>query len=515
MDSTGIKHPADWDELQKLSGLLYGSSTPLNSVHSTENYRHHSYIQFLLYCISKFSAISISTPIENALVLKQVQYVPSDTFIEQMQSSDRYCQTSPRIDPQSDKYDRQSTNDTCLSDDGSSKEDQSSVPDIDDDQSYFDAEEYAAQLNDSLVESTLHRTEKNSILQSSAADASGYLLQTSFSDDDPTRPQYQLPILDTGTLDTIFRILLHNDEGFTSLWKGNNANFLRDLLFAWTQPTTNDVLASFLNIPLDDIQLSYSENPIPQAGLLLASHAICGVLFSPLELIQTRQIVQTSSRYHRKYRYISSTLYTVLREEFPDKPFGIFFSCNLLFPTLAFHTLNPIFKFLGPLIIDRGLGLDQQESPFSYLFCEMAFGLLELIVMLPIETVRKRLMCQVVRRMPHLQPNPQKLGMRECEYKTVVQTSPVPYVGILDCVYRIIIEEGGPRSSKRNPTLSKQHSRFKRNRQSTTRFKKQSDEWNPIWRVSGLYRGISARLVASISVAILQTIVRCIEINYE
>ncbi len=51
-------------------------------------------------------------------------------------------------------------------------------------------------------------------------DPMGYLLRTSFDEDDPTRPQYQLKPQDRSLLSTAGQVLGMENEGFLSLWKG-------------------------------------------------------------------------------------------------------------------------------------------------------------------------------------------------------------------------------------------------------------------------------------------------------
>ncbi|KAJ1343851.1 hypothetical protein BSLG_001583 [Batrachochytrium salamandrivorans] len=416
LQSSSIKHPADWNEVQHLSGLLYGSNLEFLPHSASTNSKHMSPlpIQLIMYCLTKYMAISISSPIENSFLLKQVQFVPSDDYVLciQTMNSARHARDLGNQDPVQDSYANNYTNEELSADDGSSSTDRSDSQEPDDDASFFDPEEYASRIQENIMESTsCHSIHKISHRPApTAADTSGYLLRTTFSDDDPTRPPYQLPTLNSGTFGTIVSIISLNDED----------------LHLCGKPTVSDILSSVLSIPMDDTPLSYSENPTAAAGLLVASHAISGILFSPLELVQTRRVVQTSKRHLRKYKSIWGTIATIIREEYPNRPLDIFFSSNLLVPSLAFHILSPVFKYLGPLVIER-----------------------ELAVMLPIETIRKRLMCQVVRRTSIRQPGIRKSGgHEEQELHTLVQTSPFPYTDSLNCLYRIIKEEGGVRNGR-------------------------------------------------------------------
>ncbi|KAH6567498.1 hypothetical protein BASA60_008998 [Batrachochytrium salamandrivorans] len=246
-------------------------------------------------------------------------------------------------------------------------------------------------------------------------------------------------------------------------------------MFSWVQPTVSDILSSVLSIPMDDTPLSYSENPTAAAGLLVASHAISGILFSPLELVQTRRVVQTSKR----------------------------------------HLRNPVFKYLGPLVIERGVGVDEDGNPLVHMLCQISFVLVELAVMLPIETIRKRLMCQVVRRTSIRQPGIRKSGgHEEQELHTLVQTSPFPYTDSLNCLYRIIKEEGGVRNGRgKNSESTWGHRRHDGASRSSKPNHRRTTPNRLLWRFSALYRGFSARFMASVSLIFLQAIVKLLEID--
>ncbi|KAH6579884.1 hypothetical protein BASA61_009993 [Batrachochytrium salamandrivorans] len=466
LQSSSIKHPADWNEVQHLSGLLYGSNLEFLPHSASTNSKHMSPlpIQLIMYCLTKYMAISISSPIENSFLLKQVQFVPSDDYVLciQTMNSARHARDLGNQDPVQDSYANNYTNEELSADDGSSSTDRSDSQEPDDDASFFDPEEYASRIQENIMD-----------------------------------------------------IISLNDEGFASLWKGNSAHFLRDLMFSWVQPTVSDILSSVLSIPMDDTPLSYSENPTAAAGLLVASHAISGILFSPLELVQTRRVVQTSKRHLRKYKSIWGTIATIIREEYPNRPLDIFFSSNLLVPSLAFHILSPVFKYLGPLVIERGVGVDEDGNPLVHMLCQISFVLVELAVMLPIETIRKRLMCQVVRRTSIRQPGIRKSGgHEEQELHTLVQTSPFPYTDSLNCLYRIIKEEGGVRNGRgKNSESTWGHRRHDGASRSSKPNHRRTTPNRLLWRFSALYRGFSARFMASVSLIFLQAIVKLLEID--
>ena len=128
-----------------------------------------------------------------------------------------------------------------------------------------------------------------------------------------------------------------------------------------------------------------------------------------------------------------------------------------------------------PLIIDRVFKLSAADSPVLYSLAELGLNTIELLIRLPIETVRKRLQIQI-----QSQGRAPSSGSKK--YRTVVETRRRPYVGMVDCVYRIIKEEGG---------LHKRVSTASSGSPSTSR------PWYLAWGVRGLYTGLGMHLTSN------------------
>jgi mitochondrial fusion and transport protein UGO1 len=176
-------------------------------------------------------------------------------------------------------------------------------------------------------------------------------------------------------------------------------------------------------------------------------------------------VVQTSKRGKRKYKSMLDALLTIVQEEFPHEYFGIVTSPPLFIPSLIFHFLSPIFQHSTPIVLDRLFGATSEDS-LLFVITEFSISLLELVVLLPIETIRKRMQCQVIRKTP--------LTKRERDFEGLVELDPIPYTSVLDCLYRIVMEEN----------------KFK---------------------LSRLYRGFKVRLMMNIMVAFLQLISKSID----
>ncbi|KAI8345186.1 hypothetical protein B0O80DRAFT_297012 [Mortierella sp. GBAus27b] len=109
-----------------------------------------------------------------------------------------------------------------------------------------------------------------------------------------------------------------------------------------------------------------------------------------------------------------------------------------MYPTLAYHTLTPLLPNSIPLTIDRVFKLLAADSLVLYALAELGLNTLDLLIRLPIETVRKRLQIQVQNKR---RLSASSSSSKKC--KTVMETRKHPYHGKVDGVYRVIKEEGG------------------------------------------------------------------------
>lgn len=91
--------------------------------------------------------------------------------------------------------------------------------------------------------------------------------------------------------------------------------------------------------------------------------------------------------------------------------------------------MNTIFNVGSPLLIDRVFRTNP-DYPWTFVGIELGISLLELLVMLPIETVRHRLQCQI---------RPDRI---KGHFETIVPVSQIYYSSVWDCVYSIATREG-------------------------------------------------------------------------
>jgi fusion and transport protein UGO1 len=288
-------------------------------------------------------------------------------------------------------------------------------------------------------------------------DSMGYLIKN-----DLYRPEYQLPQLINYSIPrTIISVMNLKYEGLLSIWKGHYPFFLRELTYSITEPIVNRFLTD-ITLTRRDFPLIHSNNQNTRFTLLVTSHFITGLLLSPLELIQTRMVLQTRKKGLMKYKSTMHCYLTILKEEY-DSFFDLY-NNKLLFPTAIYHILSPLFRNSTPLVVDKLFGYS--NNSIAVVFVEFGISLMELIVLVPLQTIRRRLMGQIIRRKPI-----------DREFTTIIDLDPIPYSSWFDCMIRIM-HEGSPEGK---------------------------------WSFRGLYRGFRVRLITNAVVALLQLLTHAVD----
>ncbi|KAG0362188.1 mitochondrial carrier domain-containing protein [Gamsiella multidivaricata] len=325
---------------------------------------------------------------------------------------------------------------------------------------------------------TRSRYEETTISQSTSG-SSGYAFRRSVYDEE-SRPAYQLPPIEGGVWKAVTDLGKHSTEGWLCLWKGQYTNWIYEMLHLFAQPTLEATLNDTFDLYDDTIPLVHLDNVGPNIATMVTSHLVVGFILSPLELVRTRLIVQTANPLQRKYSGMINCITTIIQEEGVSALWG---GINL-FPTLIYHMLTPLLSNSIPLIIDRVLKLSAADSPVLYSLAELGLNTVELLIRLPIETVRKRLQIQIQYKDGKRTPGSKKL-------RTVVETRKRPYYGMVDCVYRIVKEEGGHH---------KRISRTVKNADGqvvTTTVTHRP--WYSAWGVRGLYTGLGMHLTTNVA----------------
>jgi len=397
----------------------------------------------------KYITTGILSPFEVSRILQQLQYVPSLDYLKK------------NDDINGEKSYEQTTK---------GEESEDSVD------SEVDIEKYC---NQAALQPS--KAQYNSYV--SLSDTNGYIIRTN-SATDPLRPSYQLGLLEGSTMNTIQKLINHKDEGFFSLWKGHFSNWIYEMLHVLIQPSIEGIINRTFDLYDETLPLIQMDKVLPNLTSLVVSYTITGFLLSPIELVRIRMIAQTSNPYYKKYKNSWHCLKTIAKEEGFS---SIYFGYNLV-PTLLYHSVIPLLKNSNRLIIERLLGISANQNPGKYALYELGLSSLELLISFPLETVRRRLQCQI---------NP-KIMNHSTNYSTKVAIRRTPYNGMVDCIKSIINEEGGEsikKNKKKNvnndnteEASSEEESQIIENKKLVNRYYQKFNK--NIKKVKGLYRGI-------------------------
>ncbi|OMH86244.1 hypothetical protein AX774_g135 [Zancudomyces culisetae] len=268
----------------------------------------------------------------------------------------------------------------------------------------------------------------------------------------PVTQPYQIETFHYNKFSMLKDLIRLPTEGVTSLFKGSFTKWFYEMSHLLLQPTIEGLLNEMLGL-YDGTNFgssAYYDMDSPSALTLIASHILVGYLLSPLEILRTRLEVQSSSPIHRKYNGIVEGLKTINREE--SLLHGVYLNPRLSIPCILQHSINPIFNNLGNRVMEFIMAdIDYFDSTFKMRFLIFIWRTLNLLVTLPVDTARKRLMCQpAYTSLPTATPSPSHSSLSQTanfkDFRTVVKLSPVPYTGLFNCFWRILTEEGGETS---------------------------------------------------------------------
>ncbi|TPX38265.1 hypothetical protein SmJEL517_g00053 [Synchytrium microbalum] len=191
----------------------------------------------------------------------------------------------------------------------------------------------------------------------------------------------RLARLQDGLVENWKHIVHHPDEGWTALLKGHVTGFIEYMAFSVLQPAVEETLNDVFDV-YDDV------HPIT----LTVSHVIVGGILSPLELIKTRIIVQSSPSNRKKYHNPIHAASTIVHEE--NGTLSTLYSTRHLFPSITLHALRPLLRYISTTVMESNMGLSWEYTPIFYLFSRLAFLGAETLVMTPLEFAKRRLECQ-------------------------------------------------------------------------------------------------------------------------
>ncbi|WFD29617.1 hypothetical protein MSPP1_000627 [Malassezia sp. CBS 17886] len=396
---------------------------------SSERMTPGAYVQSLVVGgILQYASTCLANPFEIGKILLQVQWTPRESVWMRM--------TAPRVAERT--HSAPATVMSELDEDpwGDAADDARNDEWADDDEADEDEpDRYFRELGEPPAE----RAKEGAVRD---VDAHGYVVPASQHDDD-ARPEYMMPVVVRGGVWEMMKAVVRGPEGWLGLWKGTLTTFLLDLSTSTLQPIVSGIMSVLAPWAMTAMPIAFSPYPVTTLSLLLTSHLITGVAVSPLDLVRTRLVVQSTSPKHRRYGGPLDALRKLTREGGGLR--ALYLTPNLLVPTLLDYTFRPLMALGAPLLIENVLHLDPSSVPISYAVAELVLSTLSLIVTLPIETVRRRLQLQYNAPLRAATQTGRPAVLRgstaSCGLWTCVQVRPVPYTGAAEAMYRIITEE--------------------------------------------------------------------------
>ncbi|KAI0639082.1 mitochondrial carrier [Trametes polyzona] len=330
------------------------------------------------------------------------------------------------------------------------------------------------------------------------ADEHGYIIRQSVLEEG-TQPDYVIPVGSAdGTWGMMKKVAGFRAEGWLALWKGLLTTAVQNALVSALQPLIYSLLQSIFSSIIPSLSSPYGPELGSTSVLLpVASQVLTGFLLSPLDLVRTRLIVQSSVARHRTYSGPIDALRQILAQEGGVR--GVYLHPHLLVPTLLECTLRALVPLTLPGLVAAHVGLGAHISPethpVQWNIAELLGGVAGSLVLLPFETVRRRL---------QVQPRGSARPLKAC-----VELRPAPYNGLVDAFWHILTEE-------RSDLPLKPHRRRHRRRESTKAKGKaregapveenvpeESESWLKHTGIGQLYRGLGMRIGASVLVFVL------------
>ncbi|TIB30437.1 hypothetical protein E3P84_03345 [Wallemia ichthyophaga] len=360
--------------------------------------------QLIAASLLQFGATSLSMPFEVGKVLLQVQYNPR-LKIGPYYSSDLNAD--------------QNDDDDDLDD----LDDPSDPDDLNSHSNYFRFEEDAPKAP---LKPKKHIPK----------DKDGYLAQ---------RPSYLVPLQADGGVWRMMRAVSKSHEGLSGLWKGTLTSSIFDISFSTLQPLFLSALSTIFlpSNTLSFLPIHQLPSPLKPLGVHVLAHTLTAVTLSPLDLVRTRMIVQsTSSTSAGTCRRAYSGPIDALRK-IANREGGwqvMWTHPNLLLPTIVESSFKSLLQLCAPLVVERLLGVSVDSRPATYAVCELLWSVATMTLTLPLETVRRRLQTQDRSLVRAQQPG---------QLTPCIDTRPSPAAGMVECVYRIVTEECSDSSGSR------------------------------------------------------------------
>ncbi|KAJ3217528.1 hypothetical protein HDU67_007779 [Dinochytrium kinnereticum] len=287
-----------------------------------------------------------------------------------------------------------------------------------------------------IVVETLAEVQYQRKEEDSEADSELAAYETIHPGTTSTGPISKIPILNGGVWDNVRDVVESEGEGWLALLKGHLTAFIYNGLFLYMQPALEEALNDALDV-YDD------SHPVTH----VLSHMVVGGTLSPLELIRTRLIVQTSVHAHKRYYGPVHAFAAITAEE--GGGLGALYGSQHLLPTVVLHGVRSLLRVLSSRIISDDLGLNPDFNPVLHKFAVLLFMAVEVGIVSPFEMARKRLQVQKLRGGMRV------AGEASQPFRASIEMAPKVYSGIWAAIYGIITEEGPQHRRRRKANRAK------------------------------------------------------------
>ena len=269
-----------------------------------------------------------------------------------------------------------------------------------------------------------------------------------------------------------------------------------DAIAVSLQPTVLSLLEAIF---VPDGPPPESFHGLSSLALPIASQILIGFIVSPLDLVRTRLMVQSSMPRYRSYSGPIDAFQQILSQEGGLK--GIYFHPHLLIPTLLDCTLRSVVPIIMHQVVASYLSfggalITPETHPFMWAISECTGSCASYLVTLPFETVRHRLQVQVRGTAKPL--------------KACIELRPVPYNGVVDAMWHIVTEERSDLPLKPRKRRRKSMSAAAKGKASAGKpveEERPADVEGGSWLrhtgIGQLYRGLGMRISASVVVFLL------------
>jgi len=268
-------------------------------------------------------------------------------------------------------------------------------------------------------------------------DPSGYIVQERGQERMQAASQWPLQLDKSRSLWNSISQISHQ-QGLFSIWHGIFSAWTHDILVDLGRATIEEALEGTSFLTVDRQQLPFvspelQEELIRPSLITGLAQGIVGLLLSPLEMIRVRLMAQSVWVTEQKYGGIICGLRVMHREE--TGFIGLFRNPVL---TFASYFLTPILRIAPITLLSHFVYAPTESTSFgpstAWLLTQNLAMCLPLLVTMPLETIRRRLMVQCV--------SPSGRAVTKAPYVTRVNTSPIPYAGAINCLWRMLREEG-------------------------------------------------------------------------